>query len=246
VHEQFDATCRTLGAPGLAAGEFLHSSPWLNLALYPSELDYDQREPLPATWHTLQASVREGEARWPLPDGLADTGAPLVYLSLGSLGSADLPLMRRLVEELARTDYRVVVSKGPLHDELELPPGMVGEEFLPQTSVLPAVDAVITHGGNNTVTECLYFGKPMVVLPLFWDQHDNAQRIDETGFGRRLPTYQAGATELAEALDGLLGRPELAARLAETSARLQAAPGTAQAADLLEQLASTREPVVRR
>ena len=79
-----------------------------------------------------------------------------------------------------------MVSKGPQHAEYELADNMVGEEFLPQVSVLPHVDLVITHGGNNTTTECLHFGKPMVLLPIFWDQHDNAQRIDETGFGIRL------------------------------------------------------------
>ena len=115
---------------------------------------------------------------------------------------------------------------------------MAGAEFLPQTSILPQVDLVITHGGNNTVTESLFFGKPMVVLPLFWDQYDNAQRVHDTGFGVRLDTYGHTREQLTGAVDGLLADDGLKGRLAAVSARLQAAPGTERAAALIEQLAN--------
>ena len=81
---------------------------------------------------------------------------------------------------------------------------MVGAQMLPQTKVIPLVDLVISHGGNNTVTETLHFGKPLIVLPLFWDQYENAQRIDELGFGIRLDTYGFVDTELIDAVERLL------------------------------------------
>ncbi len=145
--------------------------------------------------------------------------------------------MQRLVEVLADTPHRFIVSRGPCHDEYELAPNMWGEEFLPQPSVLPQVDLVITHGGNNTTTECFHFGKPMVALPLFWDQYDNAQRVDETGFGQRLDTYGFEAGELTGAIDRLLADRELTARMAGIAARLQAAPGTVAAAGAIERVA---------
>ena len=151
-----------------------------------------------------------------------------MYLSLGSLGSADVSLMKRLVEVLGQTPHRYIVSKGPCHDEFELAGNMWGEEFLPQPSILPLVDVVITHGGNNTTTECFHHGKPMVVLPLFWDQHDNAQRVDETGFGVRLPTYAFEPDQLAGAIDRLVADQPLRAGMSAIAGRLQAAPGHGQ------------------
>jgi UDP:flavonoid glycosyltransferase YjiC (YdhE family) len=74
----------------------------------------------------------------------------------------------------------------------------------------------------------------MVVLPLFWDQYDNAQRMAECGFGVRLPTYEFEGAQLHEAIDRLVPGPE--PRLREASARLQRDPGTVRAADLIQSL----------
>jgi MGT family glycosyltransferase len=238
MHAEFSEFCQERGAPPLPADDFIHESPWLNLYLYPDEVDYPRAQPLGPTWHNLQASVRTTDPAWELPDALRDRGGPLIYLSLGSLGSADVELMEKLVAELAPAPYRFVVSKGPQAAEFELADNMSGEEFLPQTEILPQVDLVITHGGNNTVTESLYFGKPMVVLPIFWDQHDNAQRLDETGFGARLDTYGHSGPELIAAIDRLLGDRELAGRLARAAERLRRARGTEAAADLIEHAGS--------
>jgi UDP:flavonoid glycosyltransferase YjiC (YdhE family) len=142
------------GAAPLPELEMIHESPWLNLMLYPAELDYPRTRPLAPTWHNLETCVRSTDERWAAPE---PDGRSLVYLSLGSLGSADVALMERLIEVLSRTPHRYVVSKGPQHAEYELADNMTGSEFLPQISVLPAVDAVITHGGNNTTTEYMWF-----------------------------------------------------------------------------------------
>lgn len=86
------------------------------------------------------------------------------------MGSIDVALMKRVTAILAQTPYSIIVSKGPLAEEYELPENCWGEETLPQTQILPLVDLVISHGGNNTVTESVRFGKPLILLPLFADQ----------------------------------------------------------------------------
>ena len=231
-----DWVCRQ-GAPPLPDLDFVHTSPDLNLYVYPQALDYARR--LDDTWHRLDSSVRETDAPFSLPPALADRpeGSGLVYLSLGSLGSADVDLMKRLVDVLSRTPHRYIVSTGPCHGDYDLADNMRGEEFLPQTRILPLVDLVITHGGNNTVTEALHFGAPMVVLPLFWDQYDNAQRVQEQGLGVRLDTYRFTEEQLHSAVNRLLHDEALRGRLREVSRQVRAGDGVTRAADLIEDVA---------
>ncbi len=234
---------RERGGGELPDLEFIAESPYLNLSLYPAEVDYARQSPLARTWHRLDSCVRSIDAVVDLPPSIRTGSGRLLYLSLGSLGSADVELMQRLIDVLGDTEHRVIVSMGPQHDLLRLAPNMWGAEFLPQPAILPIVDLVITHGGNNTMTECLHHGKPMILLPLFWDQHDNAQRIDETGFGVRLPTYAFADADLRAAIDRLTTDATLAERLRAVSARLRAGPGTVRAAGLIERLAAARAPI---
>jgi len=191
--------------------------------------------PLAATWHQIDSSVRDTDAPFVMPPSLRREGK-VIYVSLGSLGSAEPELMGRLVDLLGRTPHRVIMSLGPQANHLSLPDNIYGDEFLPQPSILPLVDAVITHAGNNTTTECFHFGKPMLALPLFWDQHDNAQRIDELDFGHRLAPYAFSDDDFDRALDDLLTDQGRQARMKRIAARLQTEPGTERAATLIMQL----------
>lgn len=230
----YDEWVRSCGAPGLPDLRFLQQSEDLNLYLYPEIADYTAERPLADSWQRLESSVRSTDEPFEVPETLRDGPGSLIYLSLGSLGSADVGLMRRLIEVLAQAPHRFIVSKGPLHEEYELADNMWGAQQVPQTNVIPLCDLVITHGGNNTTTESFHFGKPMIVLPLFWDQYDNAQRVDELGLGIRLDTYGFDDAQLLGAIEQLLGDQALRSRLAAAGETIRAAHGTAKAADLIE------------
>ena len=76
----------------------------------------------------------------------------------------------------------------------------------------------------------------MIVLPLFWDQYDNAQRVHELGYGVRLPTYSFEDDQLTNALDRLLTDVELHTRMTTNAATIRGRNGTARAATLIEGL----------
>lgn len=206
--------------------QFLPLSPFLNLYQYPAELDYHHQIRIPDHFVRVDAFCREevGSAEFGLPAEFARTikpGDKLIYLSMGSMGSVDVALMSRLVGVLGRTAHRFVVSRGLRSHEYRLADNMWGEPSVPQTRVLPLVDLVITHGGNNSVTEAFWFAKPMIVLPLFYDQFDNAQRLHETAFGLRLNPYDFQDHQLTDAIDRLLADQALHQRLRTAAQRMR-------------------------
>ncbi len=159
-------------------------------------------------------------------------------MSFGSLGAGDTDLLKRLITLIGKSRYRALVNVGDYEAEYsDLPDNVIIGSWFPQPSVIPQVDAVIHHGGNNSFTECLYFGKPAIIMSYVWDGHDNAMRVQETGHGFRSERYDWTDEEMIAKIEACLTDPEIAARLKTTSEHMQSQNGQEKAARLLVELA---------
>ncbi|MEW6281830.1 MAG: glycosyltransferase [Candidatus Eremiobacterota bacterium] len=237
IHDRFNAFLAEHGEAPYPLGQFFEASPHLNLLLYPEPVKFRRRNPLdPARFQYLEGCVRQ-DAAYEIPAFAENPDRPIVYVSFGSLGCGDTPTLKRLVAALGRLPVRALVNVGAQLSDYDAVPGnVVLDKWFPQPSVIPQVDAVIHHGGNNTFTECLYFGKPAIIMPYVWDGHDNATRVQETGHGLKMHRAHWTEAELGAAVDRILTDRAMAARLAATSAKMRSSPGPEKAAEAISRL----------
>jgi MGT family glycosyltransferase len=162
-----------------------------------------------------------------------------IYVSLGTL-HANLALLQTIFSAFAGYPAQFIVSAGQ-HDLAAL--GSAPDNFLvlpavPQQELLARVDLFITHGGNNSVHEALYFGVPLLVVPQQTEQTANGRLVARHGAGIVLgdrPPYgqRVGAPSLRSAVDRLLHDEAYRQAAQILSASLQAAGGPRLAADVV-------------
>jgi zeaxanthin glucosyltransferase len=127
-----------------------------------------------------------------------------VLISLGTFLSARADVLERLI--ILFTHYApnaaLYVAAGSSHEQLSRYNSecVVIEEFLPQIGLLPYMDMVFHHAGNNSFTETLYYGKPAVVLPFSSDQFSIAHDIEKFNLGQVLNPNNFTAQEFQKAL----------------------------------------------
>jgi MGT family glycosyltransferase len=238
IHDDFNAFLKECGEKPYPIGQFFEASPHMNLMLYPSAVKFQRRKPLsPKQYQYLEGCVRQ-EKPYKVPRFKKNNDKPLLYVSFGSLGAGDVDLLKRLIDLIGRMPVRALVNVGDYKDQYTDIPGNAHiDSWFPQPSVIPLVDAVIHHGGNNSFTECLYFGKPALIMPYVWDGHDNAQRVEETGHGLKSHRYDWTGEELMEKINALLTSREMMAKLKETSKQMRKEHGPTKAAKIIDGLA---------
>ncbi len=155
---------------------------------------------------------------------------PRIIVTLGTLtGESGRQFLDRTIRALAGIGSVLVLSS------LDLPQteGVRSVAWAPLPQLLPHVDAVLTHGGQNTVTESLLWGVPVVVAPVQFDQPAVAVRVHKLGAGLAISYQHATETQIREAVLRVLQE----ASFRESAERIgnQLGPGTHLAADLIEQ-----------
>ena len=239
IHADFNNFLGDCGIEPYKIGEFCESSPYLNLLLYPEPVKFKRANPLdPQQFQYLEGCVRK-EEDYSIPDMEGFNDKPIIYISFGSLGCGDTGLLKRLIDVVGSMEVRALVNVGDYTDEYDqqsLPSNVHIQSWFPQPSVIPQMDLVIHHGGNNSFTECLYFGKPAIIMPYVWDGHDNATRVQETGHGLKMHRSNWQPDELIANIETCLNDTSIAAKLKATSEHMQSANGQEKAATLLDQL----------
>jgi MGT family glycosyltransferase len=197
----------------------------LLLLNYPSELSAPERTADLPRHVFLGSAVREEPLDPEVEQWLAASSAPYVYVSFGSFLSVRSDALARVAAAIESLGLRAALASGSADpaDLADLPSDWLVRGFLPQVRLLQGAAAAVTHGGNNSVTEAMTYGVPLVVLPFSTDQFAGAEAIERAGVGVALAPNTATVAELAEAISTALG---LSVPFAET---LRTDPGSDRA-----------------
>jgi zeaxanthin glucosyltransferase len=199
---------------------------------YPAELHEAERTALLPRHEFLGSAVRVEPVEPEIEEWIASSDDPFVYVSFGSFLSVRGDVLARVLAGLEALGVRVAVAIGSA-DRAELgtlPAMWLVREFLPQVRLLESAAAAVTHGGNNSVTEAMTNGVPLLVLPFSTDQFAGAEAIERLGFGEALDPNAATVEQIRDAAGRVLAiDAEPRAALTELARSLQQTPGRTRA-----------------
>ena len=115
---------------------------------------------------------------------------------MGTVNNDMMPLYKRCLSALADTDYQVIMSVGnivSIEEFGELSENISVSPHVDQIAVLQQADIFVSHCGMNSVSESLYFGVPLVMLPQTSEQGGVAERVFQLGAGIKLDKSDAAS-----------------------------------------------------
>ncbi|MBY0597855.1 macrolide family glycosyltransferase [Bacillus bingmayongensis] len=167
---------------------------------------------------------------------------PVIFISMGTIFNEQPELYEKCFEAFQDIDAVVVLVVGNkinIRQFEEIPANFKIYNYVPQLEVLQHTNVFITHGGMNSSSEGLYYGVPLVVIPVIGDQPFVAKRVEELGAGIQLDRTNLTAEILREAVEKVLDNKSFREKSCEIGESLQAAGGYKKAVDEIVTFTST-------
>jgi UDP:flavonoid glycosyltransferase YjiC (YdhE family) len=212
----------------------------LYLAVIPPLLEVEDPLPVPAV-QRIQYVPWDGDLAGTGGPLVAKGTRPLVLVTLGTVYNSQEESFARLLDAVAGCDVDVVCTLGAGVE----PPAAGGkydsirfETYLPHTTVLPHCDAVLCHGGFNTVLGSLVAGVPLVCVPLGSDQDWNSYICHREGFGISINPEDATVEGLRDAVMRVITEPSFSDRVGSFQQDMGATPTLAEAVRRIEEMAA--------
>jgi UDP:flavonoid glycosyltransferase YjiC (YdhE family) len=238
-----------VGLPASPVHYFDKISPFLYLSPSIPEFDYS-RSDLPPQVHFIGPLLSPPPSEFTPPawwDELA--GSKLViHVTQGTVTTNPAELLMPTLQAMEHEDVLVVATTGGAAiDTLKLTPLPANariEPFIPHAHLLPHVDVMITNGGYNGVQMALANGVPLVVAGQTEEKPEIAARVEWAKVGINLRTRTPSPDQIKDAVKTLLANSSYRTRIKHLQAKMQQYNAPAIAVTLLEQLATTKQPVM--
>jgi len=189
------------------------------LVLCPGELNIGPVSTADRTWY-LGPTIYQDKALGNSLDisGIRDS-RKIIYASMGSYAvtygpacTAFFSILTSILRKGMLPDTHLVLAVGKEFDTaiLEpLPPDVTVCRWISQTNLLQSTALVITHGGLGTIKESIYYGIPMIVMPMGYDQVRNAMLVEHHRLGLRRRLEEVTEESLASDIRYLLTDPHV-------------------------------------
>ena len=185
----------------------------------------------------VQMPSEEVRTDVPTPAWGPRNGETFLYKTFGTMaGTTDREraIYRTALDSVTDLPVQVLLTTGqnmaehPLGD---IPSNVIVETFVPQAEVLPHAQAVITHGGSGTMMGALGAGVPLVIVPMFADQPDNARAVEAAGAG--VAVFEADSASLRAGIERVLKDPDFLVGAKRVSSQMAEMPGIDEAVDIM-------------
>lgn len=176
-------------------------------------------------------------------------GKPVVLVTQGTIATNADELIRPTLEALANENVWVIATTGGKRgDELgfEIPANAVVEPFIPFVTLMKHVNVYVTNGGYGGICIALAQGVPVISAGTTEDKMEVGNRVAHAGVGLNLKTNRPNVEQLKNAVMSVLNDRQFAERATAVKDELDTHNAAGEAADLLERLAETKQPVLRR